>query len=39
VQEGQVLKIMGAISEGKAPAAIPKADSCALTRSSRRAAN
>lgn len=31
VQEGQVLKIMGAISEGKAPAAIPKADSCALT--------
>ena len=31
VQEGQVLKIMGAISEGKAPASIPKADSCALT--------
>ena len=31
VQEGQVLKIMGAISEGKAPATIPKADSCALT--------
>ena len=31
VQEGQVLKIMGAIGEGKAPSSIPSADSCALT--------
>ena len=30
VQEGQVLKILGAIGEGKAPTSIPRADSCAL---------
>ena len=30
VQEGQILKILGAIGEGKAPTSIPRADSCAL---------